>query len=117
VLAQVTPMGQRLENELRRAFAEHPNVGDIRGRGLLWALELVADRKAKTPFDPGLRMHARIKQEGLKTGLLCYPIGGTIDGERGDHVLLAPPFVIEPSQIEELVHKLSATLEGALRTN
>ncbi|HZE60505.1 MAG TPA: aspartate aminotransferase family protein [Burkholderiales bacterium] len=114
VLAQVTPMGQCLENELRRTLGEHPHVGDIRGRGLFWALELVADRKAKSPFDPGLQMHARIKQEALKAGLLCYPMGGTIDGERGDHVLLAPPFVIEPSQIEELVHKLETAIQSAL---
>jgi len=114
VLAQVTPTGQRLENELRRTFGEHLHVGDIRGRGLFWALELVADRKAKRPFDPALRMHARIKQEALKAGLMCYPMGGTIDGERGDHVLLAPPFVIEPSQIEELVHKLESAIQSAL---
>jgi len=114
VLAGVAPMGQRLEAELRRTFGEHSHVGDIRGRGLFWALELVADRKAKTPFDPGRRLHARIKQEALKAGLVCYPMGGTIDGERGDHVLLAPPFVIEPQQIEELVHKLKTAVESAL---
>jgi adenosylmethionine-8-amino-7-oxononanoate aminotransferase len=114
VLAQVAPMGQRLESALRQRFAEHPHVGDIRGRGLFWALELVADKKAKTPFDPSRRVHARIKEAALEAGLLCYPMGGTIDGERGDHVLLAPPFVIEPSQIEELVHKLGIALQSVL---
>ena len=117
VLRQVAPMGEVLARQLRAAFGEHPHVGDIRGRGLFWALELVADRTTKKPFEPSRRLHARIKQEALEAGLLCYPMGGTIDGERGDHVLLAPPFVIEPSQIEELVHKLSAAIEGALRIN
>jgi adenosylmethionine-8-amino-7-oxononanoate aminotransferase len=117
VLSRVTPMGELLLRQLRAAFGAHPHVGDIRGRGLFWALELVTDRKTKMPFEPGRRLHARIKQEALKEGLLCYPMGGTIDGERGDHVLLAPPFIIEPPQIEELVHKLLAALESALRTN
>jgi hypothetical protein len=117
VLGRVRPMGENLARQLRDAFGAHPHVGDIRGRGLFWAMELVTDRKTKKPFDPARRLHARIKQEALKSGLLCYPMGGTIDGERGDHVLLAPPFVIEPSQIEELVHKLSGAIESALRTN
>ncbi|HTM59045.1 MAG TPA: aspartate aminotransferase family protein [Burkholderiales bacterium] len=117
VLRRVTPMGELLARQLRAAFGEHPHVGDIRGRGLFWALELVAERKTKKPFEPSRRLHARIKQEALEAGLLCYPMGGTIDGERGDHVLLAPPFVIEPSQIEELVHKLSGAIASALRIN
>jgi adenosylmethionine-8-amino-7-oxononanoate aminotransferase len=99
---------------LRRAFAEHPRVGDIRGRGLFWALELVADRASRQPFEPSLQVHARIKQAALQAGLLCYPMGGTIDGLRGDHVLLAPPFIVEAGQIEELVHKLGQALQSAL---
>ncbi|HYR33131.1 MAG TPA: aspartate aminotransferase family protein [Burkholderiales bacterium] len=114
VLARVQPMGQALEKALRSAFAEHRHVGDIRGRGLFWSLEMVAERASKRPFDPELRLHARIKQAALETGLLCYPMGGTIDGIRGDHVLLAPPFIIEPGQIEELVHKLGRALQRAL---
>jgi adenosylmethionine-8-amino-7-oxononanoate aminotransferase len=114
VLARVKPMGELLEKSLRSAFGAHPHVGDIRGRGLFWALELVAERGSRKPFDPVLQVHARIKQEALKAGLLCYPMGGTIDGVKGDHVLLAPPFIIEPDQIEELVHKLARSLESAL---
>ena len=114
VLARVKPMGELLGQSLRRAFGEHPHVGDIRGRGLFWALELVAERGSRNPFDPALQVHARIKQAALKAGLLCYPMGGTIDGVRGDHVLLAPPFIVEPAQIEELVHKLAGALESAL---
>jgi adenosylmethionine-8-amino-7-oxononanoate aminotransferase len=114
LLARVRPMGELLERELRRAFAEHPHVGDIRGRGLLWALELVRQRDLKQPFHPGERIHARVKQEALNQGLLCYPMGGTIDGVRGDHVLLAPPYTIEPEQLEELREKLAAALQRAL---
>jgi adenosylmethionine-8-amino-7-oxononanoate aminotransferase len=117
VLARVKPMGELLEKSLRSAFAKHPHVGDIRGRGLFWALEMVADRGSKRPFDAGLRLHARIKEEALEAGLLCYPMGGTIDGISGDHVLLAPPFIIEPAQIEELVHKLDRALQRALVTS
>ena len=114
LLARVQPMGEKLEKALRQAFGEHPQVGDIRGRGLFWALELVEDRASKKPFDPGRRVHARVKQAALKAGLLCYPMGGTVDGRLGDHVLLAPPFIIEPSHVEELVEKLKLALRQAL---
>jgi adenosylmethionine-8-amino-7-oxononanoate aminotransferase len=117
VLGRVKPMGELLEKALRQRFARHPNVGDIRGRGLFWALELVRDRETRAPFDPALGLHARVKAEALKEGLLCYPMGGTIDGRQGDHVLLAPPFIIEAGQIEELLHRLDAALERALRTS
>jgi adenosylmethionine-8-amino-7-oxononanoate aminotransferase len=114
LLARVQPMGAKLEGALRRAFGQHPHVGDIRGRGLFWALELVEDRPSKRPFDPGRRVHARVKQAALDAGLLCYPMGGTVDGRQGDHVLLAPPFIVEPSHVEELVEKLDLALRQAL---
>jgi len=114
LLAQVKPLGALLESKLRAGFGTHPNIGEIRGRGLLWALEIVADRVDKTPFVPELGLHARLKQEALKQGLLCYPMGGTVDGVRGDHVLLAPPFVLEPEQLDELVDKLRAAFETTL---
>jgi adenosylmethionine-8-amino-7-oxononanoate aminotransferase len=110
VLSRVTPLGKTLEKRLREAFASHPHVGDIRGRGLFWGLELVEDRATKAPFDPKLRMHARVKRAALQAGLMCYPMGGTIDGARGDHVLLAPPFIADDAQIDELVDKLGAAL-------
>ena len=110
VLARVAPMGEMLARKLREAFAGHPHVGDIRGRGLFQALELVADRDSKKPFDPELRVHARVKRAALRAGLMCYPMGGTLDGLRGDHVLLAPPFIVEPAQLDELVDKLHAAI-------
>ncbi|HLF38628.1 MAG TPA: aspartate aminotransferase family protein [Burkholderiales bacterium] len=117
LLARVNPLGSLLEKKLRAAFGNHPQVGDIRGRGLLWGVELVADRASKAPFDSKLRVHARVKKEALKAGLMCYPMGGTLDGARGDHVLLAPPFIVEEAQLDELVSKLGAALEAALKSS
>ena len=110
VLARVAPLGSSFEKKLRKAFTDHAHVGDIRGRGLFWGMELVEDRASKTPFDPKLRMHARLKRAALQAGLMCYPMGGTIDGARGDHVLLAPPFIAEDAQLDELVDKLGAAM-------
>ena len=89
-------------------------IGDIRGRGLFRGIELVADRSTKAPFDPSRGLAARIKKEAFAAGLICYPMSGTIDGQYGDHVLLAPPFIIEDAQIDELVGKLSTAINKAL---
>lgn len=114
LLARVQGQGAKLEDALRTAFGQHPHIGDIRGRGLFRGLELVADRETKAPFDPARKLHARIKAEAFAAGLICYPMGGTIDGVRGDHILLAPPFIIADAQIGELVDKLSAAIDRAL---
>ena len=115
VLERVAPLGKALRERLDAAFAAHPHVGEIRGRGLFVGLELVQDRPAKRPFDPRLRVHARLKRAALQAGLLCYPMGGTLDGVQGDHVLLAPPFIAEPAQLDELVEKLAGALSVAAR--
>ena len=114
LLARVSPLGEALRRRLHAAFADHPHVGDLRGRGLFRGIELVADRETKKPFDPALRVHARIKQEALAQGLMCYPMGGTLDGLRGDHVLVAPPFIVDEAQLDELVEKFGRTLERTL---
>jgi len=115
LLGRVAPLGALLEQKLRAAFGAHAHVGDIRGRGLFWGLELVADKTAKTPFEPALRVHARVKKAALEAGLMCYPMGGTLDGARGDHVLLAPPFIVEERQLDELVGKLGGALDAVLK--
>ncbi len=115
MLSRVLPLGNLLEKKLRSALADHPNVGEIRGRGLFWGVELVADRSSKQPFDPVLRTHARVKTAAMAAGLMCYPMGGTIDGARGDHILLAPPFIIEEAQLDELVDKLERTISQVLK--
>src|SRR5271170_3518230 len=100
LIANVVAMGGLLQRRLAERFANNPFVGDIRGRGLFRALELVEDRASKRPFNPALKVHARIKSEAMARGLMVYPMGGTIDGADGDHVLLAPPFIVNGAQIE-----------------
>jgi len=114
LLGAVREHGAGLEERLRARFAGHPYVGDIRGRGLFWSLELVRDRETKAPFDPALGVHARIKDEAMLRGLTCYPMPGCVDGRSGDHVLLAPPFIITESQLDELVDKLAPAIDAAI---
>jgi adenosylmethionine-8-amino-7-oxononanoate aminotransferase len=116
LLSNVQRQGRILENLLLERFGSHPRVGDIRGRGLLRAIEIVEDRRSKKPFASTLKLHARIKQQAMAEGLICYPGGGTADGESGDHVLIAPPFNVTPPQIEDIVAKLASALDGALQT-
>ncbi|GMV02382.1 MAG: aspartate aminotransferase family protein [Burkholderiaceae bacterium] len=106
--------GEALRAGLVERFGAHRHVGDIRGRGLFRAIELVADRATKAPFDPSLKLHARIKQEAMARGLLVYPMGGTIDGQRGDHVLLAPPFIVTPVEIGQIVERLGEALDASI---
>ncbi|MEO1541130.1 MAG: aspartate aminotransferase family protein [Pseudomonadota bacterium] len=107
-------MGERLQGALEAAFGQHPHVGDIRGRGLFRAIELVANRDTKAPFDPKLQLHKRIKRAAFDAGLACYPMGGTIDGVRGDHILLAPPFILEDAHIGEIVTALDTAFTTSL---
>ena len=114
LIANVVAMGDLLQRRLAERFANNPFVGDIRGRGLFRALELVEDRASKRPFDPALKMHARVKREAMARGLMVYPMGGTIDGVQGDHVLLAPPFIVNPEQVETIVERLGEAVDAAL---
>lgn len=107
-------MGEKLQSALNTAFGQHPNVGDIRGRGLFRGIELVADRESKRPFDPSQGIAGKIKKTAFAEGLICYPMSGTRDGKHGDHILLAPPFIIEDAQIDELITKLGRALERVL---
>jgi adenosylmethionine-8-amino-7-oxononanoate aminotransferase len=110
LLARVRTLGERLDSLLRDRLADHPNVGDIRGRGLFRGIELVADRETKAPLEATQRVHARIKSAAMSRGLLCYPMGGTIDGEQGEHILLAPPFTLTDDQLEELADKTTRAI-------
>jgi adenosylmethionine-8-amino-7-oxononanoate aminotransferase len=114
LIARVRAQGETLTAALTAAFGQHAHVGDIRGRGLFRGVELVEDRATKRPFDPARKLHARIKSAAMDEGLIVYPAGGTINGREGDHILIAPPFIIEDAQIDELVGKLSRALETAL---
>jgi adenosylmethionine-8-amino-7-oxononanoate aminotransferase len=116
LLERVRARGRHLAATLRARLGEHPHVGDIRGRGLFQAIELVHDRPSKEPFDPALALHARVKREAMARGLLVYPMGGTIDGDRGDHVLLAPPFIVDESQVDMIVERLVDAVDAAIAT-
>jgi adenosylmethionine-8-amino-7-oxononanoate aminotransferase len=114
LLANVVAMGERLREGLEARLGQHPHVGDLRGRGLFRAVELVADRATKAPFAPELKLHARIKREAMARGLMVYPMGGTVDGRIGDHVLLAPPFIAAAADIDAIVARLGDAIEAAL---
>jgi adenosylmethionine-8-amino-7-oxononanoate aminotransferase len=114
LLANVAAMGELLDRRLRERLGDHAHVGDIRGRGLFRGVEFVADRESKAPFDPSRKLHARIKAEAMARGLMVYPMGGTIDGVHGDHVLLAPPFIVEPSHIGTIVDRFGEAIDAAL---
>jgi adenosylmethionine-8-amino-7-oxononanoate aminotransferase len=107
-------MGATLAETLEARFGQHPHVGDIRGRGLFRALEIVEDRETKTPFDRDRAIAPRLKKAAFAEGLICYPMQGTIDGRAGDHVLLAPPLIISEEEIATLVDRLSAALDRTL---
>jgi len=114
LLDQVKSRGQALQALLQDNFGVHPHVGDIRGRGLFWGIELVADRGTKQWFDPARRLHARIKSEAMAEGLMVYPMGGTVDGRCGDHVLLAPPFITSEDELAQIVNRLRVSVDRAI---
>jgi adenosylmethionine-8-amino-7-oxononanoate aminotransferase len=114
LVERVAPVGAALRKALDERFGQHPHIGDIRGRGLFLGVELVSDRETKEPFDPERRLNARIKAAAFENGLICYPMGGTVDGKRGDHVLLAPPFILSDDQIGELTDKLARSIDAVI---
>lgn len=116
LLDRVSERGRQLEQRLTERFGNHRHVGDIRGRGLFWAVELVADRASRTSFDPALKLSQKIKAEAFANGLGCYPGGGTVDGVRGDHVLLAPPYIASAEEIDLIVDKLGIAIDNVLRS-
>lgn len=113
--ARVQALEPVMEQALRKAFGQHPNVGDIRGRGLFWGVELVADRDGKEPFDLAKGVAGKLKKAAMAQGLICYPMPGTRDGRNGDHVLLAPPFVMAEEDAGLIAQRLAAALEDVLR--
>jgi adenosylmethionine-8-amino-7-oxononanoate aminotransferase len=114
LLKRVNRIGGELKARLEALFGNHPFVGDIRGRGLFIGIEIVADRMTKEPFDPALALNGKIKAAAMEEGLMCYPMGGTIDGRRGDHIIISPPYIIEERHIDEIIDKLSVAFDRAL---
>ena len=116
LLDRVKARGRQLEQRLTERFGNHRHVGDIRGRGLFQAIELIADRATKRPFDPSLKLNQKIKAAAFANGLACYPAGGTMDGRSGDHVLLAPPYIATPENIDMIVDRLGTAVDSALKS-
>lgn len=116
LLEQVSHRGGQLINKLHQVLAPLPYIGDIRGRGLFIGIELVSDKSNKTPLSITTQAHKTIKQTAMDNGLMCYPMAGTIDGKSGHHILLAPPFIIDEQQLDELVEILKTTLEQSAQT-
>ena len=114
LLANVVAMGGHLQRRMEERFANHHHVGDIRGRGLFRSVELVADRDSKAPFAAQSKLHAQVKREAMARGLMVYPMGGTIDGLNGDHVLLAPPFIVNEGQVDVIVDRLGDAIDAAI---
>lgn len=114
LIANVQAMGRLLEQRLTERLGNHRNIGDIRGRGLFWAVEFVTDRATKAPFDPALKLNERVKREAFDRGLACYPMGGTIDGKRGDHAILAPPYIVDAAQIDLIVARFGDAIDAAI---
>lgn len=116
LLENVRLQGAHLERRLRERFGNNPHVGDIRGRGLFWAIEYVTDRSTKRPFDPALKLNARVKREAMVRGLGCYAMPGTIDGKSGDHTMLAPPFICTSADIDTIVERLGDAVDAAIHS-
>ncbi len=116
LLDAVRRQGAYLANRLKSTFANHPHVGDIRGRGLFMGLELVRDRATKAPFDPTIKIHAAIKKNAMARGLLVYPGGGTIDGNAGNQILLAPPFIASAADLDAIVERLADAMTDTFKT-
>ena len=114
LIESVNVMGERLMSGLTERLGNHHHVGDIRGRGLFQAIELVADRAGKTPFDPKLKLNERIEDAAFTHGLAIYPMGGTVDGKYGDHICIAPPYIATPTDIDAIVERLGDAVDDAI---
>ena len=114
LLENVRARGEQLRARLREVLGAHPHVGDVRGRGLFVGVEFVADRETKATLDPARKVHAKVKSTAMQNGLLIYPMGGTVDGVHGDHVLFAPPFISTVQDIDRIVERFAATVDAVL---
>ena len=112
---EVAQKGAYLKSQLEAKLGQHPHIGDIRGRGLFIGIEFVASQEDKTPFDPALNIAGNLKKNAFESGLACYPAQGTIDGKTGDHVLLAPPFIISNAEMNMLVDRLALAIDATIK--
>ena len=106
--------GRHFQAQLQNRIGDIEEVGDIRGRGFFVGIELVADRETRQPFSPDLGLYDRIRLQAMAAGLICYPVGGTLDGKQGDVVILAPPYIASDNELEEIIDKFDGALRGVL---
>ena len=104
----------RLKSGLAEALAGVEAVGDIRGRGHFIAVELVADRETKAPFPKDRGLFLKIRAQGMANGLICYPVGGNVDGVNGDIVILAPPYNVTDGELDEIIAKTASSIRQVL---
>ena len=114
LVTDVQNRGTDLAAALQDRLGQHPHVGDLRGRGLFRGIEIVENRETKAPFDPGRKLAARIKAAAFDAGLICYPMPGTRDGRVGDHVLLAPPFIMTSDDAGLIADRVAGAIDTAL---
>ena len=114
LLDNVVARGKAIREGLSEALADHDHVGDIRGRGLFIGVEFVADRSSKAPFDAAQKIHKLVQKTAMQNGVLCYGMGGTIDGRRGDHILIAPPYNMNDAEQAEVIERISTAVTATL---
>ena len=115
LLENIRARGDQLSDLLNARFGQHPNVGNIRGRGLFWTVELVRNKADKAPFPASAKLAPRVQKAALDLGLMCYPAQGCADGSNGDHVLLAPAYTSTPEEIAQIVDLVAEAIETALQ--
>ncbi len=114
LVERVRKQGETLLADVREALGDLDAVGDIRGRGHFIGIEFVSDRETKMAFDPALQFTARFRARTLEAGLICYPVGGTIDGVNGDVAIIAPPYNATCAELDEIIDKLTRGTSKAL---
>ncbi len=114
LVERVANKGPEFQLGLRQSLKAHPNVGDVRGRGYFVGVEFVQDRESKEPFDAELQTFAKIRDQAMANGLICYPSGGNVDGVRGDVAILAPPYNASDDELEEIISKFASTCHSVL---
>tara|TARA_Y100000590_G_C15747303_1_gene1022632 strand:- start:2688 stop:4025 length:1338 start_codon:yes stop_codon:yes gene_type:complete len=115
LLEKVILKGEKMKKMLNKKFSNIEYIGEIRGRGLLIGIELVKNKYTKEPFDPIHKIYNKVKFNALEEGLMVYPNGGSIDGLKGDHILIAPPFIINNRNIKEIVDKIALVLDKTIK--
>jgi adenosylmethionine-8-amino-7-oxononanoate aminotransferase len=114
LLNKVREDGAYFLSLLQNAIGKRDYVGDIRGRGFFIGIELVQDRTKKEPFPADLQVYARLRDRAFENGLICYPVGGNVNGHRGDIIILSPPYIASRGELEEIVDKLQRSLSDVM---